>query len=137
MRVSEPRAGFTLVELLIVLAVVGILAAVAIPRMGPARERAHYATISSDFRNLGAAQERYFQGDMSYSQDVAALDFQPTQGVDVEVTEATPSGWAAVGRHDALDETKGCVIYLGDAVAPPLPNGDPHTRGSGVVQCTF
>jgi hypothetical protein len=55
----------------------------------------------------------------------------------VDVTEATPMGWAAVGTHDALPPNRGCAIYLGNAVAPPLPSGSPHSAGSGVVQCTY
>jgi type IV pilus assembly protein PilA len=131
------RAGFTLIELLVVIVVIGLLAAIALPRMGTARERAHYTTIASDIRNLGAAQERYFQGAMSYSQNLADLDFDPSQGVVVDVTEATPLGWAAVGTHEALPPNRGCAIYLGNAVAPPLPSGEPHSAGSNVVECTY
>jgi prepilin-type N-terminal cleavage/methylation domain-containing protein len=133
----EAEGGFTLIELLIVIVIIGILAAIVIPRMTIARERAHYATIASDIRNLGAAQERFFHGAMSYSQNLADLDFLASQGVVVDVTEATPLGWAAVGTHDALPPNRGCAIYLGNAVAPPLPSGAAHTAGSGVVQCTY
>lgn len=136
-RRMQVPAGFTLIEILIVIVVIGLLAAIAMPRMTTARERAHYASISSDIRNLGAAQERFFHGAMSYSLNLAELDFDPSPGVDVEVTEATAQGWAAVGRHDALDDTRGCAIYLGNAAAPPLPNGQTHSAGAGVVQCTF
>lgn len=131
------KAGFTLIELLVVIVVIGLLAAIALPRMGTARERAHYATIASDIRNLGGAQERFYQGVMSYSPNLAALDFQPSQGVVVDVTEATAQGWSAVGTHDALPPNRGCAIYLGNAVPPPLPSGEAHSAGSGVVQCTY
>jgi len=129
-------SGFTLIELLIVIVILGILAAVAIPKFGEARDRAHLGTIRSDIRNLGAAQERFFQEGMSYSLSIADLDFQPTPGVEVEVTEATAQGWAAVGTHLALDPNRGCAIYLGNAEVPALPNGQAHTAGAGVLQCT-
>lgn len=136
-RLQRRRGGFTLIEILIVIVVIGLLAAIAVPRMTTARERAHYATIASDIRNLGAAQERFFHGAMSYSMDLGALDFEASQGVEVNVTEATPLGWSAVGTHTALPPNRGCAIYLGNAVAPPLPSGEVHSAGSGVVQCTY
>jgi type IV pilus assembly protein PilA len=136
-RNERPRAGFTLIELLIVIVVIGLLAAIALPRMGVARERAHYATIASDFRNLGGSQERFFQDGMSYSAVLSALDFTPSVGVEVEVTEATAQGWAAVGTHEALPPNRGCAIYLGNATPPPLPSGEAHSAGAGVVQCTY
>lgn len=136
-RTFQTQAGFTLIEILIVVVILGILAAIVVPRMSIARERAHYATIASDIRNLGAAQERYFQGAMSYSQNLGDLDFGASPGVVVDVTEATPLGWAAVGTHDALPPNRGCAIYLGNAVAPPLPSGEPHSAGANVVECTY
>lgn len=44
--------GFTIVELIVVISVVGILAALAIPNWREARVRAYDATAQSDFRNL-------------------------------------------------------------------------------------
>ncbi len=133
---ARARAGFTLIELVVVVLVLGILAALALPRLDSARERAHFSSISQDFRNLGAAQERHFQANMEYAQDLQVLDFSPSPGVQVEVTEATSDGWAAVGTHDALAGDQGCGIYLGEAQPPSLPNGSAHGSGDGVVACT-
>jgi len=136
----EPRArwgvrGFTLIELLIVVLIVALLAGLVLPRLDDARARAHLTSIANDFRNLSAAQERYYQTNMEYTADLDGLDFTPSGGVLVEVTEASSQGWAAVGTHQALEPEKGCGIYLGNAVAPPLPNGEPHPSGPGVTEC--
>jgi type IV pilus assembly protein PilA len=130
------HSGFTLIELLIVIVVIGILAAIAIPRFDSARERAHFSAIVTDVRNLGSLQERFYQANMTYTGDLAELGYVGTQGVDVQVTEATAQGWAAVGTHRSLVVDQGCAFYLGNAAPPTLPNGQGHAAGTGVIECT-
>jgi prepilin-type N-terminal cleavage/methylation domain-containing protein len=127
--------GFTLIELLVVVLIIALLAALVLPRLDDARARAHLTSIANDFRNLSAAQERYYQTNMQYTADLSGLDFTPSGGVLVQVTEASAQGWAAVGTHQALEADRGCGIYLGNAIAPPLPNGQPHPSGPGVTEC--
>lgn len=54
------RKGFTLVELLIAVAIVGILAAIAIPQFDAYRRRAYNAAANSDLRNVRTAEEAMF-----------------------------------------------------------------------------
>lgn len=133
----ERRGGFTLIELMVVTVVIGLLAAIALPRFDSFRQRAHFTSILNDFRNLGAAQERYYQLNQEYAVDLADIDFALTEGVDLEVTEASVRGWAAVGTHNALDAAQGCAIYLGDADAPALPNGAAMSVDPGLPECAY
>jgi prepilin-type N-terminal cleavage/methylation domain-containing protein/prepilin-type processing-associated H-X9-DG protein len=53
------RPGFTIIELLVVLAVVGVLAALLMPALQSAKERARAASCASNLRQLLIAYEQY------------------------------------------------------------------------------
>jgi type IV pilus assembly protein PilA len=52
--------GFTLLELLVVVAVIGILAAIAIPQFSTYRQRSFDTAAVMDLRNASTAEERLF-----------------------------------------------------------------------------
>lgn len=58
--------GFTFVELLIVVAIIGLLAAIAIPQFAAYRQRAHDATCLSDLKNFKKVMEAYRSDNQDY-----------------------------------------------------------------------
>jgi prepilin-type N-terminal cleavage/methylation domain-containing protein len=113
--------GFTLIELLIVVVIIGILAAIAIPKFSATREKAYFAAMKSDLKNLASQQEIYYSDNYAYSGVVADLGFVNSDGVLVSLASVSSSGWAASATHAALGTTEGCAIFYGTATAPTSP----------------
>ena len=68
-------AGFTLIELMVVLLIVGILGAVAVPAYRQYVVRAHRTEAKTALLRLAANQERHYLQHNTYTDDLAALGF--------------------------------------------------------------
>lgn len=74
---SEPRkkqAGFTLVELAIVIVIIGVLAAFGVPRFRDSVERSKAAEAFNYLSAVRTAQERYHGREGTYADAVSKLD---------------------------------------------------------------
>jgi len=65
---AKDQKGFTLVELMIVVAIIGILAAIAIPQFAKYRARAQNTAALSDLRNLRTDMEGFYAEHQQYPQ---------------------------------------------------------------------
>lgn len=70
------KKGFTLTELLIVILVIGVLAAVAVPGYQAAVDKSRWAAMLPSAKALKDAQERVFMADGAYALSVSDLDVQ-------------------------------------------------------------
>lgn len=98
------ESGFTLLELLISMAIVGILTSIAVPEYQQYRARAFDLRAQSDLRNVALAEEVYFLDFESYSScsdDVCAElpgIARLSDGVQLSIT-ATTTGFVGTASH--------------------------------------
>lgn len=130
------RSGFTLIELMITIAIVGILAGIALPAYSSYVEKSKLRTAQSDVVALGMAMENIRQRTLAYSTIVA------TDTVTDEVTSWAPASAAAdftfsvVSGGSAFDITAtganslaGCSVKLDEAGVRET-SGCSYTNGS-------
>lgn len=69
------KSGFTLIEMMIVIAILGLVMAILLPRMITARYRAHYSACMMNERSIATALESYrtAEADHRYPQTLAPL----------------------------------------------------------------
>jgi len=87
-------AGFTLIEIMVVIAIIGILAAVAIPQFASYRQRSFISALQSDMHTFANAQEAYYVANDTYcsSQEIlenntyGAMHSANTDDIDITVT---------------------------------------------------
>ncbi len=121
-----PRGGFSVVELVIAVAIAAILAAMGAARYTQVRERAVVAVMESDLHNLVVAEEVWaFEHGGEY---VAALDslrpsFRPSTDVDINVTLVTPQWWIATAHTVGIASRCTVAVFPGSSA------------GSGLATC--
>lgn len=74
------KRGFTLIELMIVVAIIGILAAIAIPNFIRFQARSKQGEAKSNLKSLFTAQRSFYQEKDRYSDNIRDIGFAPERG---------------------------------------------------------
>jgi type IV pilus assembly protein PilA len=104
--VKKDEKGFTLIELMIVIAIIGILAAIAIPQFSSYRKRAYDGAVQADIRNAATACEAYYVDHKTYpaTEEADALDLTVSDDVNLTIV-GTDDGYTITANHDKADNT--------------------------------
>lgn len=107
------RQGFTLIEILVVMIVLGLLATLAFVRLQSTKEKATVAAMVSDLHGVVEEQEGYYFTHRIYSITIDSLNPNPTAGNTITVQEATVTGWSATVVNPKT--MKVCGVIVGTA----------------------
>ncbi|MEZ4754896.1 MAG: prepilin-type N-terminal cleavage/methylation domain-containing protein [Bdellovibrionota bacterium] len=98
--------GFTLLELLITMVIIGILSAVAIPQYSEYKQRAYDSSAKTELRNVAIAEEVYFIDAEAYfacsDRDCESLPgiTRLSKGVNISI-ETEDFSFTGTASHDA------------------------------------
>lgn len=139
------RKGFTLIELMIVIAIIAIIAAIAIPNLLDARKAANEASAIATLRAIHSAQNIYREqdkdgnGTLDYSANLVLLY---THGlVDELVGYGEKQGYGFITNGDS-GPTSWATLFTWSANCAPEEQGDSGDRQfridhTGVIRYTI
>jgi prepilin-type N-terminal cleavage/methylation domain-containing protein len=115
LRKQMNQEGFTLIELMIVIAIIGILAAIAIPNFLSYRQRSYNAAANADIKNAYTAAQAYFVdwSDGTITKDKLEdpdVGFRESDGVTLTVNDGTMTSLEFTATHE-----NGTRIFTVDA----------------------
>lgn len=87
--------GFTLIELMITVAIVAILAAIAYPSYSQYVIRGHRAAAQSEMMDIANRQQQFFLANRSYAGSLAAMNYSLPAEVSARYTAAIAADNAA------------------------------------------
>ncbi|MFN8668552.1 MAG: prepilin-type N-terminal cleavage/methylation domain-containing protein [Gemmatimonadaceae bacterium] len=118
------RSGFTFVEILVAMAVFGVISAIAVPRYRQLREKAYLGALKADLAELRIAQEGFWAENHSYTTDTTQLDWRSTSDIRVNISVSDPYvGFDATARHLNMAGIQ-CSMSVGRTTATGTPSGD-------------
>jgi general secretion pathway protein G len=98
------RRGFTLLELLVVMAIIATLLTIAVPRYFRSLERSKEAVLSQDLASLRESIDKFYGDTGKYPQTLAVLvDKRYLRKIPVDPIARTADKWVVVSSDDPDD----------------------------------
>jgi prepilin-type N-terminal cleavage/methylation domain-containing protein len=120
---TQNRKGFTLIEVVVVTVVIGVLAAVAVPRLAGSKDKAYVAAMKADLHTVAIYEEQfaadnhgqYFGG--TATTDSPLNGFTPSKDVTVTLVAFNILGsqladWTATVKHSQTSQS--CEMRAGE-----------------------
>jgi type IV pilus assembly protein PilE len=127
-RLRSDERGFSLIELVVVLAIIGILVGSAVPLYLGARKKAQKAEADSALQEIKTMEWAYYQKNSMFTESFSSLGFTPPAS----------KFWS----YSILGATSSAVIMVATGQSAPLANKDQvsitlNSDGSSKSAATF